>query len=154
MLEKITKVYLNDTENCHYTHMLNLLELKITDMEKKKKVFQHIGPQIEFVKLGGCRVNSLFFNHRSCYRIPGDFDLDEFIEMLSQTCTNIVNLEAEHSYNMSNEPVEQLIKSNKNLKGLVLSPELNFKFDFRKGLYWNYFNHEASFLQVLTIRIK
>lgn len=93
-----------------------------------KTALKLIGPQLKRVMLGDCRKNTLVFGFDQyqyhSYTITGTFDPEEFIAMLSETCTNIEELQVDKSYVKKQKLYEQLLQSTTKLKKVIL-PDAN-----------------------------
>lgn len=90
---KITEVSVSDRQFHTYDIFDKQPILKTTNLAAVQKVMKYIGPQVKSMTLGDCLEKLLYFNNRSGYRLPKEFDAEKLITTFTQTCENIEQLQ-------------------------------------------------------------
>lgn len=115
-------MHLGDSQFCSRDVETHRKELKRLEEDDLKKVLQHVGQNVMSVVLGHCPCNAIylssqnqFFSFESAQR----FDHKKIIRMVSQTCTNMVELKIAEPY-LHSEGTEEIIKSSKTLRKVIL----------------------------------
>lgn len=131
LIKNVSEVHLKDGSLCS-ENSLTFKEKKVLsnneiDADKIKTTLQYIGVHLQSVVLGDCPNKVLYFSTRYehfCYHITGNFYVEDFISLVSQNCTNIVELKVSKFYTNMKDFYEKLLKSAKKLKKVIL-PDKN-----------------------------
>lgn len=114
-LDKITELKVNDSYCCKKVP----LNKEKTHLSSLKSALEYHGPKVKSLKLGDCPKNIVGFGFPEVYiEIVDDCDPENVISILTQTCTNISELQIGERHI---EFAEKLIKANKSLKRLILT---------------------------------
>lgn len=116
-------------------------QLVQTNAQTIKSTLKYLGPHLQSVNLGDCRFNTIYFGSDFGYEITDEkMDADLLISMFEHS-TNLEELQIGENYIESKKLSRQILKSNKNLKIVVL-PDSNmmtfprYTFDSVEEVVW------------------